>query len=248
MRTECRILNQDARSTLPIDRESIQLAVTSPPYFNLVDYQVDNQIGLGETYSEYVKALNAVWDNLIPYLRPDGFVCINMASALEVSRNNRNHYFSPRTDIERHFCGQDFYLHAEIIWDLGTPSYEQRVREYPECYPNGRQVFLHNFEYLLVFQRKEALVAINPEAVPQLRSAIWQIPWVYEGFPPPFAPKVVEEVIKAFSSEGDLIFDPFSGLGTVALEAVRLRRRFIGTELNPGTYARSLARIQPLST
>lgn len=48
-----------------------------------------------------------------------------------------------------------------------------------------------------------------------------------------FPPKLVEPCVKAGSKEGDLIFDPFTGSGTVGLVALKLNRHFIGIELNP---------------
>lgn len=48
-----------------------------------------------------------------------------------------------------------------------------------------------------------------------------------------FPPRLVELCVKAGSKEGDMIFDPFTGSGTVGLVALKLGRRFIGIELNP---------------
>jgi len=44
---------------------------------------------------------------------------------------------------------------------------------------------------------------------------------------------IVERVLRQFSMEGETVFDPFVGLGTVAYIAVKMRRRGIGVELNP---------------
>lgn len=46
---------------------------------------------------------------------------------------------------------------------------------------------------------------------------------------------VVERLIVRYSNPDELIFDPFSGIGTVPYMALKLGRRAIGTELNP-TY------------
>lgn len=46
---------------------------------------------------------------------------------------------------------------------------------------------------------------------------------------------IVDRVVEQMSMPGELVYDPFSGLGTVALRAVRLGRRGLGVELNP-TY------------
>lgn len=43
--------------------------------------------------------------------------------------------------------------------------------------------------------------------------------------------------IKEFTKEGDLVFDPFLGSGTVAVESKRLGRNFAGVEINPLSVA-----------
>jgi DNA modification methylase len=44
--------------------------------------------------------------------------------------------------------------------------------------------------------------------------------------------KLVEPCIMASTKEDDLVFDPFTGSGTVAVVALNLQRNFVGTELN----------------
>ncbi len=46
-------------------------------------------------------------------------------------------------------------------------------------------------------------------------------------------PAIPSAFIKKFTSEGDLVFDPFSGSGTTAVESVKLNRNFLGIEINP---------------
>ena len=46
-------------------------------------------------------------------------------------------------------------------------------------------------------------------------------------------PAIPSYFIKEFTKENDIIFDPFSGSGTVAVEAKRLKRNFVGVEINP---------------
>ena len=44
--------------------------------------------------------------------------------------------------------------------------------------------------------------------------------------------KLIERIVKASSNEGDLVLDPFSGVGTTYAVCKKLKRNFIGFELN----------------
>ncbi len=54
-----------------------------------------------------------------------------------------------------------------------------------------------------------------------------------------FTPEFVEYIITLFAKEGDHIFDPFSGSGTVLQESARLGFKATGFEINPSAYAMS---------
>jgi hypothetical protein len=62
--------------TLP--DESVDCCVTSPPYFNLRDYQIEGQIGLEKTYQEYIIKLMAVFDEVKRVLKKEGTCFVNL--------------------------------------------------------------------------------------------------------------------------------------------------------------------------
>lgn len=55
---------------------------------------------------------------------------------------------------------------------------------------------------------------------------------------------IVERLIRRFSSPGDLVHDPFAGVGTVPLVALQMGRRGSGAELNPGYWADSVGYLR----
>ena len=55
---------------------------------------------------------------------------------------------------------------------------------------------------------------------------------------------IVERVINRYSNEGDIVFDPFGGLATVPMMAVRMGRYGWGCELNTGYYADGVAYLR----
>ena len=47
---------------------------------------------------------------------------------------------------------------------------------------------------------------------------------------------IVDRIINRYSNKGDVVFDPFGGIMTVPVRAVKLGRKGIGTELNPNYF------------
>lgn len=54
-----------------------------------------------------------------------------------------------------------------------------------------------------------------------------------------FTPEFVEYILQTFTKNGDFVCDPFSGSGTVLLEASRQNLKATGFEINPAAYAMS---------
>lgn len=52
-------------------------------------------------------------------------------------------------------------------------------------------------------------------------------------YPASFVPQIPNFLINIFTNQKDIVFDPFSGSGTTAIEALRLNRRFIASDINP---------------
>ncbi|MDD7930095.1 DNA methyltransferase [Microbacterium thalli] len=60
----------------------------------------------------------------------------------------------------------------------------------------------------------------------------------------PFPLEIPRRLIAQYSNPGELVYDPFSGLGSTVLEAVRQGRRGYGSELNPASVADSLVYLR----
>lgn len=65
--------------TLP--SESVNMCVTSPPYYGLRDYGVDGQIGLEETPEKFIAALANVFDEVKRVLKSDGTLWVNIGDS-----------------------------------------------------------------------------------------------------------------------------------------------------------------------
>ena len=77
--TSVTILNGDALAMLrTLPSESVQCAVTSPPYFGLRDYGVEGQIGLEASPEDYVNGLVEAFREMRRVLRSDGTFWLNI--------------------------------------------------------------------------------------------------------------------------------------------------------------------------
>ncbi len=55
---------------------------------------------------------------------------------------------------------------------------------------------------------------------------------------------LMNAIVRDYSRPGDLICDPCAGLATTGVAALSLGRRFIGSEIDPETYAKAKARLE----
>ncbi len=62
-----------------------------------------------------------------------------------------------------------------------------------------------------------------------------------------YHPNISDFLIKKYSKEGDLIFDPFSGRGTTLFSARKLKRKGIASDLNPYSYVISKAKADKIN-
>lgn len=76
------ILLGDCKKTLTtLPSKSVHCCITSPPYFGLRDYGMDEQIGLEETPNEFIKSLVDVFREVKRVLRDDGTLWINIGDS-----------------------------------------------------------------------------------------------------------------------------------------------------------------------
>ena len=119
--TEHKIIFGDSRSLNQIKDKSVQLIITSPPYWQLKDYGTEDQIGFNDSYEEYINNLNLVWKECNRVLSDGCRLCINIGDQFARSVYYGRYKVIPiRTEIIR-FCeslGMDYM--GAIIWQKTT--------------------------------------------------------------------------------------------------------------------------------
>lgn len=250
------VLEGDITEILPrLPDDSVQCVVTSPPYWGLRDYGIGGQIGLEPTLAGYIHKLISIFGEVRRILKPNGILWLNIGDGFTsgnrgwraADKKNPNRAMSVRPDNPPGLKDKDllgvpwrlalalqadgWYLRSDIIWNKPNAMPESvkdrptRAHEYlfmltkGECYTYYSEAVMEDAEFGGKRNRRSVW---NINTTPTNGNHI-------AGFPQ----ELVEPCVLASTKPDDFIFDPFFGCGTVGLVAVRLKRRFIGVELNP---------------
>lgn len=243
--TEHRIVFGDSRSLNQVKDKSVQLIITSPPYWQLKDYGTDNQIGFNDSYEEYINNLNLVWKECYRVLADGCRLCINIGDQFARSVYYGRYKVIPiRTEIIR-FCetlGMDYM--GAIIWQKATTMNTSGGGAIMGSFPYPRNGILKmDYEFILIFKKLGTPPKVTAE---QKRASIlsknewneyfsshWHFNGVKQlGHIAMFPEELPKRLIKMFSFVGETVLDPFAGSGTTSLAAMKLGRNSISYEIN----------------
>lgn len=112
------IINGDALGSLKgLPDESVHCCVTSPPYFNLRDYEIEGQIGQERTPEEYIAKLVEVCGQVRRVLRPDGSLWLNLADSFDGDKRLRGVPWRVAFALQ----AEGWILRADVIWRKPNP-------------------------------------------------------------------------------------------------------------------------------
>ena len=135
---------------------SVQVCVTSPPYWSLRDYLAEGQIGLEKTWEEHVAALIEVFVEVWRVLRPDGTLWLNYGDAWE--QKGRKFQWARATgtaDGTRWKAGDQMLLPSRLAIALCDAGWWIRSENiWPKLNPSpmpdrGRPTYAHEHIYQL---------------------------------------------------------------------------------------------------
>jgi len=212
----------DNRKILPtLQGESIDLIVTSPPYFKVKEYGgIEGEIGTKGNMEQYQKDLLNVLKECYRLLTPSGVLCLNI---------DRGGEFSV-WDFIQHIKDIGFHLIDTIIW-------YDRTRRRDAGYPH----LSHSYEPIFILTKTKNFT-LNKFSLHQ--NDVWEITH-HKGFTAQkgdawdrvtiatFPVELIKELINLYSNPNDITLDPFAGSGTVMDVAQRLERNNISIEINP---------------
>jgi len=228
----------DVMPTLP--KGKIDLCICSPPYRANKEYE--DKISI-QQYTDFARK----WTSYIPNLLTDrgqfwlnvGYTKVGPNSTLPLT-----YLYYPLIDL-------DFI--QEIVWHYeGGMAYKKRFTHRTErwmWYAKDQNDIVFNLDSVRLDPSLNARYDKRNNPLGKNPTDHWYFDRVAFGgkdktsHPCQYPLSMIERIILACSNEGDTVFDPFSGSGTTALAAKKLKRKYIGIEKNKDYYEASLKRI-----
>lgn len=259
--THHQLYRRDSRAIDFLPPESVHLVVTSPPYWNLKDYNIsDGQMGYIEEYETFLTELDKVWAACYEALLPGGrLVCVVGDVCLSRRKNKGEHMVMPlHASIQEHCRRLGFSNLAPIIWHkIANAVYEATGngggflgKPYE---PNS--VIKNDIEFILMERkpggyRSPSVATRILSVIPgDLHKAWFQQIWTgvtgasTKAHPAPYPLQLAERLIRMFSFVGDTVLDPFMGTGTTNVAAAKWGRNSVGVEVDPKYFEMAATRL-----
>ena len=244
-----------------IESGSIDLIVTSPPYpmiemWDEIMTTLNPNIGVMLSQNPYMafelmhKELDKVWDECFRVLKDGGFMCVNIGDATRTL--NKSFSLYPNHSRILQYCIRlGFNNLPNIIWRKVTNSPNKFMGS--GMLPNGAYVTLEH-EWILVFRKgekrpykkeSEKSTRRNSAFFWEERNKWFSDVWELTGGKQQISNSKTRErnasfpfsipyrLISMYSQEGDIVLDPFLGMGTTSMAAMVAGRNSIGVEIDP---------------
>ncbi len=235
-----------------VDDESISLTVTSPPYWNAIDYdrhasdpeqsyRTRTYAAGFDDYHSYLSWVCGIFFETWRKTRPGGFLAVVVGTVLLDGR----HYPVP-FDLVHHLTRAGWVFHQDIVWHKTTAGVKRAGVFIQHPYPGYYHPNIMT-EYILIFrkpgdpiyrraedQRQEARVQVGTLFTREIANNVWHIAPVPPGtleHPCPFPEEIPYRLIQLYSYPGDLVLDPFVGSGQTTKVAFALGRNTIGYDV-----------------
>lgn len=227
--------------------QSIDLVFTSPPYFNARPEYNDYL-----DYEEYLLKIQKIIREVHRVLAEGRFFVMNVSPVLirRSHRNQSSRRIAVPFDMHRLFIEEGYEFVDDIIWvkPEGAGWATGRGRRFAADRNPLQYKPVPVTEYILVYRKEsDKLIDWNirahpePEIVRQSRiddeyekTNVWKIKPAHDKRHPAVFPlELAEKVIAYYSFKGDVVLDPFAGIGTTGKAAVKSGRRFVLIEKEP---------------
>ncbi len=237
--------SEELLSRLP--DHSVDIVLTSPPYNFGLEYAGDFTDGRGDAlrWEAYFAKLEQVWRQCVRVLVPGGRLIVNVQPLF-------SDYIPTHHRISEQLRSLGLLWKGEILWEKN--NYNCKYTAWGSWKSPSMPYLKYTWEFVEIFCKETHRKAGDAQAIDITGDEFKK--WVYAKWsiaperrmkefdhPAMFPEELVERLLKLFSYRGDVVLDPFAGVGTTAVVARRLGRPFVGLEISPEYCQRASDRL-----
>jgi len=243
-----KIVIGDSRNMKEVVDGSVRLVVTSPPYWNVVEYSTQqNDISNIRDKHQFFEEIGKVWAECKRVLEPGGILVINWQDLIVGSKV----YGYPREicvagDMCESVERTGLILISRWVWyktKYGAGSVRARYTNFGNLVEGNVPRAFGNWEYIFAFMKRDPFdkkrsLDFTREEWMRWNSGVWYIEasvssgaceFIEGGAV--FPVELPKRFIKIYSLPGEVVLDPFLGTGTTMRAAFELGRSCIGYEV-----------------
>lgn len=250
-----KIFNSSCGDLFHLLDSSVQLIVSSPPYFQARVYKNgENELGRENTPEEFINNLVKLFDDAKRVLKDEGSLYVNIN---DTCRDGAYQAIPQRFVIE--MIKRGWILNDEILWTKTNPKYSPGKRSvrsheylfhfvksknfyYDDSWLEGVNDETNTFSYgtnnlfpklISGMDFRDGVVKTNVATTQHLRKLCEQRGFFFLNHTAVF-PEVIPMIpILSTTRPGDTVLDLFNGTGTTGEVSVKLDRKYVGYEYNP---------------
>jgi DNA modification methylase len=231
-----RIYCGDAEQVIQTFPDSfVDLIITSPPYNFGQEYK-DERGGIDDAlkWEQYFSKLNRIWTECVRVLKPAGRVCVDIQPLF-------SDYVPTHHIISNQLQRLGLLWKGEILWE--KHNYSCKYTAWGSWRSPSMPYLKYTWEFIEVFCKEshkkhgdQDKIDISGEEFKKWVYAKWDVAPQMDmkkfGHPAMFPEEMPYRLLKLFSYVGDVVLDPFNGVGTTTLVARKLERPYIGIDIS----------------